>query len=78
MDMIETDAGEAAFGTEDLVSRILGFTRFCADQASERLEQAAASRGWLDAEGHPTEDGRALIAALTSRDCAYGIYRLPV
>ncbi|GAA0285882.1 hypothetical protein [Rhodovulum strictum] len=63
---------------EDIASRILGFTRFCAVQAGERLEQAALSRGWIDEQGRPTADGCALIAALTSRDCAYGVYRLPV
>ncbi|MGC9418860.1 MAG: hypothetical protein ACP5EN_07790 [Rhodovulum sp.] len=78
MDMIETGAVEPAFGTEDLVSRILGFARFCMGHAAERPDDAAHSRGWLDSEGQPTEEGRALIEALTSRDSAYGVYRLPV
>jgi len=68
----------APLSSEDIASRILGFTRFCAAQAGERLEQAAQSRGWIDADGRPTADGCALIAALTSRDAAYGVYRLPV
>ncbi|WP_132461439.1 hypothetical protein [Rhodovulum marinum] len=63
---------------EDIASRILGFTRVCVALAGERLEQAALSRGWLDAEGRPTADGHALILALTSRDSAYGVYRMPV
>ncbi|MCO8145390.1 hypothetical protein NHN26_09155 [Rhodovulum tesquicola] len=76
----QKDATEAAppLSAEDIASRILGFTRFCAGQAGERLEQAALSRGWIDEQGRPTADGCALIAALTSRDCAYGVYRLPV
>ncbi|TCO70468.1 hypothetical protein [Rhodovulum euryhalinum] len=78
-----TGTGEAAeiappLSAEDIASRILGFTRFCMGQASERLEQAALSRGWIDEEGRPTADGRALITALTSGECAYGVYRLPV
>ncbi|MBN2906158.1 MAG: hypothetical protein JXJ18_05580 [Rhodobacteraceae bacterium] len=60
---------------DDIVSRILGFTRFLT-HAAERLDQAALGRGWLDAHGRPTEDGRALIEALRGQDATRSIYRM--
>lgn len=60
---------------EDIASRILGFTRHLADAAG-RLEQAACGRGWLDAHGCPTEDGRALIEALHLQGATRSAYRL--
>lgn len=69
---------EPVMSTEDVVSCILGFTQFCVRAANASLWQSARRRGWLDADGRPTEDGRALIEALTCGDCAYGVYRMPV
>jgi hypothetical protein len=62
--------------TEDVVSRILGFTRCCSVHATDRIDLVALSRGWIDGDGNPTEDGHALIRALMSLDGAYGIYQL--
>lgn len=76
VDLQDTGAVNPTLSNDDFVSRILGFTRFCADQASDRLEQAARARGWLDADGGPTEDGRDLVRALMRSDAAYGVYRL--
>ncbi|MGC9418859.1 MAG: hypothetical protein ACP5EN_07785 [Rhodovulum sp.] len=54
-------------------SRILAFASQCG--ACQDPLAAARSRGWLDGNGRPMGDGRALTDAL-ARDAAYGVYRL--
>lgn len=60
---------------EDIATRILGFAGFLA-HAAERAQHAALGRGWLDAHGHPTADGRALIEALYTQETTRSAYRL--
>jgi hypothetical protein len=72
----QTGETKVILTTEEVASRILGFTRCCSAHATDRIDLVALSRGWIDRDGNPTEDGRALIRALMSLDGAYGIYRL--
>lgn len=77
----DVTVGDATFSrvTEaETVSRILGFARFCAAPAVGPPDHTARSRGWLDTEGQPIADGRALITALTSVELACGVCRLTV
>ncbi|MBL3568814.1 hypothetical protein [Rhodovulum visakhapatnamense] len=79
MSMTEnTDAPERRenLSNDDIVSRILGFTLFCMGLSRAPADQVARGRGWLDDLGQPTDDGKALIEALMSRDSAYGVYKL--
>ncbi|MBL3554109.1 hypothetical protein [Rhodovulum sulfidophilum] len=62
--------------SDDIVSRILGFTLFCMGFSRAPADQVARGRGWLDEAGQPTADGKALIEALMSRDSAYGVYKI--
>jgi len=70
------EAAELGLSSEEIVSRILGFTVSFSAHATAHIDLVARSRGWLDADGRPTAEGRALIRALTSHDGRYGIYRL--
>lgn len=75
MDEVEELDAEPVMTTDDMVSRILGLASFCAAPGKERQEQAARGRGWLDSQGMPTAEGRALIEELANRGSNYGLYR---
>ncbi|MEX5729257.1 hypothetical protein Ga0609869_002610 [Rhodovulum iodosum] len=60
---------------DDILTRIFGVTRHFMHPA-ERPDQAARGRGWVDAWGRPTEDGRDLIDAMQDQESTRGVYRL--
>ncbi len=57
-------------------SLIVGFARQLLGSASATdPKEEAAARGWLDAAGLPTEDGRKLIDSLTGQDGTRSVFR---
>lgn len=58
----------------ELTEQIVAFACQCGHAGNP--EAAARSRGWIDAQRRPTEDGRALIEALMRRESRYGAYRM--
>jgi hypothetical protein len=59
---------------QDITGRILAFAQHC--RGTDRsAEETARSRGWLDGEGWPTEDGRELIKALDEQDATRSVFR---
>lgn len=60
---------------DDMLTRILGVTRHFM-HPTERPDEAAQGRGWVDAWGRPTEDGRDLIDAMHAQETTRGVYRM--
>jgi hypothetical protein len=58
----------------DTANRIIAFARHCGPE-SEGPERFAMRRGWIDRQGAPTEEGRALIAALDGQDATRSVFR---
>lgn len=54
-----TDAAD-----EDAATRLEAFAAQLTAGADEPAHEAARSRGWLDAGGNPTQEGRDLLKAL--------------
>ncbi|MBL4543783.1 MAG: hypothetical protein JKP97_18675 [Rhodobacteraceae bacterium] len=58
---------------DELTSRIIAFARHCGDTTPP--EHAARRRGWIDAQGAPTADGRALLCALREQEATRTVFR---
>jgi len=59
---------------QETAERIIAFAHHC-DRADQPAETAARSRGWLDGDGWPTEDGRALVRALDEQAETRSVFR---
>ncbi|MEE4117830.1 MAG: hypothetical protein V2I65_02320 [Paracoccaceae bacterium] len=60
---------------EDPTDKILAFARHVGKEG-DAPETVARDRGWIDVEGRPTDDGRALLRALDEQKAQDAIYRL--
>ena len=59
---------------QDLTDRILSFAAHCGRQGRS-ARAVAERRGWIDGAGRPTDEGRALIAALLEQSATRTIFR---
>ncbi len=63
--------------SDNLISQaLLAWEHFLSGTGFGELAKVAVQkRGWLDHEGHPTEDGRRLIEALIAQDEQRSVFR---
>jgi len=59
---------------QDITDRILAFAAHCG-QPGRPPRAVAKRRGWISEADTPTEDGRALIAALTDQSATRTVFR---
>ena len=59
---------------QETAERIVAFATHCG-RAETSPEATARSRGWLDGEGWPTDEGRRLVAALDEQSETRTVFR---
>ncbi|MDG4647422.1 hypothetical protein P6F26_03110 [Roseibacterium sp. SDUM158017] len=60
---------------QDIRSRILAFAAHVGRSTASDAETIARRRDWIDAEGRPTTDGLALVAALGEQAQTRTVFR---
>lgn len=59
---------------DPVVSEILHFAQHCGQPGRAPVD-VAARRGWIDQEGRPTPDGRALVRELSHQTGVRSVFR---